>query len=139
MGVRAWAAGIGGPIDTQQLTGSHTTHSQSPLSDDRAVRADGEARTEAVRRLCALIRVHVGNTYCLKLSLEVRRPCPCHEPRLCHSTHTFTGTTQSIHTTRQGVRRTAWEYHREISITLADRGMRKGGVLDRNAFRLFLR
>jgi hypothetical protein len=37
------------------------------------------------------------------------------------------------------VRRTAWEYHREISITLADRGMRKGGVVDRNAFRLFLR
>ena len=39
----------------------------------------------------------------------------------------------------QGVRRTAWEYHREISITLADRGMRKGGRLDRAAFRHFLR
>lgn len=39
------------------------------------MRADGEARAEAVRRLCALIRGHVGNTYCLKLSLEVGR-CP---------------------------------------------------------------
>ncbi len=40
---------------------------------------------------------------------------------------------------RQGLRRTVWEYHREVSITLADRGLRKGGVLDRRAFRALLR